>query len=170
VHYKLNKQIDFSVGYTFAKNYRTFFTYNENDLWEQVQISHTSLKSKFKHRFRFEQRFIDLILHDTNANYFKEGIDFKMRFRYRFTWGVPLIKISGKKYLYLTAFDEIWLNTDSGIVPKSLNQNWFYSGLSYPIFKNTLLGFGYLNDYATVDEYNFRSNHILQTTIKYHFK
>jgi hypothetical protein len=168
VHYKHNETLDFSVGYSFAKNFSPSYNFNENNVWEQIVLSHTSGQSKFKHRFRFEQRFIDQIVQGVNADFTKDGTDFKMRFRYRFTWGMPLFKITENKKINATAFNEIWLNTNSGIVPKSLNQNWFYAGLSYPIFKNTSLGFGYMNDYASIGNNHFKSNHILQTTLKYH--
>ncbi len=164
VHYKYNDAVDLSVGYSFSKNFRENYNFNENNVWEQVILSHISGKSKFKHRFRLEQRFIDQVFELPN------GTDFKMRFRYRFTWGMPLLKIINNKKISITVFDEIWLNTNLGIVPKSLNQNWFYVGLSYPILKNTSLGLGYMNDYLPTGLNHFKSNHILQTTLKYHFK
>ncbi|QTD37246.1 DUF2490 domain-containing protein [Polaribacter batillariae] len=168
IHYNLNKTVDFAVGYTFAKNYRDTHNFNENDIWQQIMLSHASGKSNFKHRFRLEQRFIEQFVQLSNASFSENGTDFKMRFRYRFTWGMPLFKVTDTKKINLTAFDEIWLNTGSGIVPESINQNWFYVGISYPIFKNASLGMGYLNDYAPVGVNSFRNNNILQTTLKYH--
>ncbi len=166
-HYVANKTLDIAAGYTYSRNFRNTSNFNENDIWEQLLLSHHSGASSFKHRFRFEQRFIDKVVEQPNGGFTTDGTNFKMRFRYRFTWGIPLFKIKDNKKLSLTAFDEIWLNTEEGIVPRSVNQNWFYSGVSYPIFKNASLGMGYMNAYAPVSN-GFSSNHILQTTLKYH--
>lgn len=168
VHYKYNNTLEFSAGYSYAKNFGVSYDINENNVWEQVLLSHTSGKSKFKHRFRFEQRFIDQLVEIDNGVFTKVNDDFKMRFRYRFTWGMPLVKVSKNKHIDIAVFDEVWLNTDSGIVPKSLNQNWFYVGVSYPILKKASLGIGYMNDYVPLNDDSFKSNHILQTTLKYH--
>lgn len=169
-HYKYNETVDFAVGYTYSRNYRNTRNFNENDAWEQMQLSHKSNKSSFKHRFRLEQRFIEKVVQTPNGNYDIEGINFKMRFRYRFTWSMPLFKITEGKSIGITAFDEIWLNTDKGIVPKQINQNWFYAGLSYPLFKKASIGIGFLDAFAPVgnSNHNFINNNILQTTIKYH--
>ncbi|WP_438423555.1 DUF2490 domain-containing protein [Aquimarina macrocephali] len=168
IHYKSNETLDFAVGYSFAKNYKPTHNFNENNVWEQVTLSHMSGKSNFKHRFRFEQRFIDQVT-EVTPNVFKTNeTDFKMRFRYRFTFQIPLFTVYGNTKVKGVVFDEIWLNTDSGIVPKSLNQNWFYVGLSYPILKNTFIGLGYMNDYVSTTTNHFRNNHILQTTLKFH--
>ena len=131
-------------------------------------LSHGSGKSKFKHRFRFEQRFVDRFLQQPAGEFLKDGTDFLMRFRYRFTWSTPLFTIQEGKKVNLSVFDEIWLNTEEGIVPKSLNQNWFYVGVGYPIFENASFGIGYMNDYAPLGSDRYRSNHVLQTTLKYH--
>lgn len=167
IHYKFNTTLDFGIGYSFAKNYRATHNFNENNVWEQVTLSHTSGNSNFKHRFRFEQRFIEQFV-EVTPNVFKANeTDYKMRFRYRFTFQIPLFTVYNNTKIKAAVFDEIWLNTDSGIVPKSLNQNWFYVGISYPILKNTSIGLGYMNDYMPTADH-FRSNQILQTTLKFH--
>lgn len=168
LHYKYNETVDFAVGYTYSRNYRTSLNFNENDAWEQVMLSHRSNKSLFKHRFRFEERFIDRVVLMPNKTYGGDGTDFKMRFRYRFTWGMPLIKVEEGRYIGIAAFDEIWLNTNKGIVPRGINQNWFYAGLSYPISKTASIGMGYMDAYAPNGNNGFSNNHILQATLKYH--
>lgn len=169
VHYKLNKTVTLSAGYTYSRNYKPNKKFNENDAWEQLMLSHKSGKSSFKHRFRLEQRFIDNIVQVPNGDFVKDGTNFGMRFRYRFTWSMPLIRVKNDKSIGITAFDEIWLNTEKGIVPRSVNQNWFYAGLSYPLSKKTSIGIGYLDAYAPIGGgHNFVDNHILQTTLKYH--
>ncbi len=169
IHYKLDKSVDLSVGYTYAKNFRQNINFVENGTWEQFMLTQHHGKSTFKHRFRLEQRFIDQVIKQADNSYGIGSTDFKMRLRYRFTWGIPLFKVSENKHVSFTAFDEVWLNTNKGIKPKSLNQNWFYVGLSYPIFKNASIGMGYLNTYAPKGANIFSCNNVLQTTFKYHF-
>lgn len=167
VNYKLNEVVSFSVGYTYAKNYRNEFDFNEHNAWEQVMLSHSSGASSFKHRFRFEQRFVDEFTQQPTGEFLKDETDYLHRFRYRFTWSMPLITVQEGKKISVSVFDEIWLNADEGIVPRSLNQNWFYIGLAYPISNNAAFELGYMNDYAPLGANQYRSNHVLQTTLKY---
>ena len=168
IHYKLNKTVDLSAGYSFLKNYHTTRDFNENNVWQQLLLSHHSGSSKFKHRFRLEERFIEQINQLPSGAYVTDGAEFAMRLRYRFTYNLPLITVVDTKKISLTVFDEIWLNTDKGIVPKSINQNWFYAGISYPILKKGSLGVGFMSDYAPLGNDTYRTNNILQTTLKYH--
>ena len=164
LHYKFNKDTRFTLGYTFVKNYRNTVTFNENNIWEQFALTHSSFNSKFNHHFRFEQRFIQQIINTNSIN----GTKFAMRFRYRFTWIIPLFKLTESKKITFTFFDEIWLNTQKGIVPRSLNQNWFYMGLGYPILKNVSVAMGYMSVYSPILNNYFTNNNIMQTTLKYH--
>lgn len=165
-HAILNKNIDISIGYAFLNNYRDHYQFVENNISQQVLISQKIGKSSIKHRFRYEQRFIENYVKISDAAYQKEGVNFRTRFRYRFIWSISLIKLKTKT-LKLTAFDEIWLHTGEGIIPKSLQQNWFYTGFSFPILKKTSLSMGYLNSYSSSGTNQYTSNHILQTTLVY---
>lgn len=176
IHYKLNETVDFAIGYSYLRNYQyspqsTPADINEHNIWEQVSLNHQSGSVKFQHRFRFEQRFIDNLKSfdepvSGQKSYTKEGTKRSNRFRYRFMTKIPLFKISDKQIL-AELYDEIWLNEGkSGILPKSLNQNWLYGGIDYPLTNKLTLGVGYLNDYIKVGN-DYESNHILQTTISY---
>ncbi len=170
-HYKYNETVDFAVGYSYWQNFKPTANFNENDAWQQMKLSHKSSKSSFKHRFRLEQRFIDSIAQNTSGDFIKDGTNFSLRFRYRFTWSRPLIKVKDNKHISVTIFDEIWLNIEKGIVPRSVNQNWFYVGLSYPIGKKASIGLGYLDTVSPKGGgHNFVDNHVLQATMKYHIK
>lgn len=174
LHYKLNKEVDFAVGYSYVRNYAysdysTPIDANENNVWEQVTLSHSSGKVKFSHRFRFEQRFVDDVVITANG-YETEGNIFVNRVRYRFTTTVPLFKISENMPISGEFFDEIWVNEKTeGVVPTSLNQNWFYVGIGLPLTKKMTMSVGYLNDYTELKGNSHESNNILYTTIKYKF-
>ncbi|WP_103070089.1 DUF2490 domain-containing protein [Aquimarina sediminis] len=164
IHYRPFEAVDFSVGYSFAKNFRTIKKINENNVWQQVSFLNHLGKSKFDHRFRFEERFIEQPFPLSSDSATK----FATWFRYRFTWKIVLLKVTEIKKISFIAFDEIWLNTEKGIVPRAVNQNWFYTGIAYPIIKNGSLGIGVMSDYTPLENNTSITNSIMQTTLKYH--
>jgi len=172
VHYKPNTTYDFSIGYSYIKNY-AFSDFsnpinaNEHNIWQQIALSHSSGKIKFIHRFRLEERFIDNIIIPSEGNYAIDGTNYKNRFRYRVTLKRPILKVKDKKYISLKIFDELWMNLNKGIRPKNFNQNWFYVGLDYPLDKQFTLSMGYHNIGLKGNSNTFITNHILQTTVSY---
>ncbi len=170
VHYKPDEIYDFSLGYSYIRNYSfsdfsTPINANEYNIWEEVQLSHAGKRLKFKHRFRLEERFIDKIVQPSVGVYSIKGTSYNNRFRYRFTLTRPLIKLSGTKSISLQIFDELFINLDKGIRPKSFNQNWFYLGLGYPITSKIRMGMGYHNIGLKSGNNRLITNHILQTTV-----
>lgn len=170
IHYKVTKGVKIGGGYSYIKNYRETIDFQENNVWEEVVLSSVYGKSSVKHRFRMEHRFIETVLQDNTGGFSIGDTEFSNRFRYRLSWTIPLVTVTEDKKLKLAVFDEVWLLTEKGIVPRSLNQNWFYVGLSYPLIKGGSLGIGYMNDHGPIGNSNHRSNHILQTTFKYRIK
>ena len=170
LHYTPNATYDFSVGYSFVRNY-AFSEFsvpinaNEHNIWEQVALSHKEGKFSFNHRFRFEQRFIDNIVSQTNGDFGIDGTNYANRFRYRITISRPIFKISEDKSVSIKFFDEIFLSLDDGLEPTDLNQNWFYLGLSTPITKIISLGLGYQHIGLTNANEVFISDDILATSI-----
>lgn len=170
-HYKPNTTYDFSFGYSYIKNY-TFSDFsspinaNEHNIWQQIGLSHSHKKLKFNHRFRLEERFIDKIISSSEELFTVDGTNYNNRFRYRITLNRPLFKMK-EASISLVVFDEIWLNLDKGIRPKSFNQNWFYTGVDYPLNKHFTLGMGYQNIALQGNEDIFITNHLLQTTVSY---
>ena len=82
------------------------------------------------HRYRFEQRFVES--------------DFKMRFRYFLGLKVSLQNNEdGNNPLYLSAYNEIFLNTKSAI----FDRNRLYGGLGYQFSKQLRLEIGYMNQF-----------------------
>jgi len=169
LHFNLNDNVEFAAGYSYIKNYNETLDFSENNVWEQLTLSHNSGTFNFSHRFRYEQRFIQQVVSSSNGNFEIDGTNHTNRLRYRITTSFPLFNIVEDKKLSGVVFDEIWLNQDKGIVPRSLNQNWFYVGVSYPIFDNANLDLGYMSAYAPLGGDFYANNHILQTTFKYTF-
>lgn len=170
VHYKPNATFDFSLGYSFIRNYNYAefsvpIDANEHNIWEQIALSHKEGKYGFNHRFRFEQRFIDNIVALSDGGFAIEGTNFANRFRYRFAVTRPLFKISSDKTLNIKFFDEIFLSLDDGLEPVDLNQNWVYLGVTFPISKSVNLGLGYHHIGLTSGNEVFVSEDILATNI-----
>ena len=85
------------------------------------------------HRYRFEQRFVE--------------DDFKLRLRYFLGVNIPLqYREDGKNPLYLSMYNEVFLNTESSV----FDRNRVYGGLGYKFSKNLRLELGYMNQFFEV--------------------
>ncbi|WP_240475138.1 DUF2490 domain-containing protein [Neotamlana sedimentorum] len=121
-------------GYILSENYvdnsdnKTSVT--EHRIYQQF-ISKQNIGSvSLSHRYRFEQRFVES--------------DFKMRFRYFLSAKVPLCKPeNGNSKFYLSAYNEIFLNTKTSI----FDRNRLYGGLGYNLSKNVRIEAGYMNQF-----------------------
>lgn len=127
-----NSNILFGYGYILSENYvqqtDDKVSVNEHRIFQQF-ISKQSIGSvKLNHRYRFEQRFIE--------------DDFKMRFRYFLGLNVPIGKSESNRY-YLSAYNEIFLNTESAI----FDRNRLYGGLGYTVNKSIRIEVGYMNQF-----------------------
>lgn len=172
IHYKPADVYDFALGYSYIRNY-SFADFsspinaNEHNVWEEVELRHTLIRLKFNHRFRLEERFIDKLVQPSEGVLNIDGTTYNNRFRYRFTLTRPLIKLNETENISFQIFDELFINLDQSVRPKSFNQNWFYIGLSYPITSKMALGMGYHNIGLNGGNDTFITNHILQTTVSY---
>lgn len=121
-------------GYILSENYLgdtdTKESVNEHRIFQQF-ISKQHIGSVgLNHRYRFEQRFVE--------------DDFKMRFRYFLAFKVPFkTKEGNQSKLYLSAYNEIFLNTESSV----FDRNRVYGGLGYTLNENLRLEAGYMNQF-----------------------
>ncbi len=129
-----NNNILLGYGYILSENYvgdtDEKVSVNEHRIFQQFITKQNVGKVGLNHRYRFEQRFVE--------------DDFRMRFRYFLGINVPLqYKEGGKNPLYLSAYNEIFLNTESSI----FDRNRVYGGLGYKFSDNLRLELGYMNQY-----------------------
>jgi len=129
-----NNNLLLGYGYILSENYigttdeKT--SVNEHRIFQQFTTKQTFWKIKLSHRYRFEQRFVE--------------DDFKLRFRYFLGINVPLMKKeSDKNTLYLSAYNEIFLNTESSV----FDRNRVYGGLGYHLSNSIKLEIGYMNQF-----------------------
>jgi hypothetical protein len=123
------------VGDTSEKN-----TVNEHRIFQQFTSKQKIGAVSLSHRYRFEQRFVES--------------DFKMRLRYFLAFKVPILKteeIASK--LYLSAYNELFLNTKSAV----FDRNRVYGGFGYQINKNIRVEAGYMTqlfETSSRDQFN----------------
>lgn len=134
-----NNNVLLGYGYILSRNFigntDDTETVNEHRIFQQYTTKQNVGSVSLNHRYRFEQRFIES--------------DFRLRFRYFLSLNIPLgRKILDennidKRKIYLSAYNEIFLNGDSAI----FDRNRVYGGLGYKLSKNVRLELGYLNQF-----------------------
>jgi len=136
VGYNVNDKNNVLLGYGYilSENYigesEDKIAINEHRVFQQYTTKQDIGKVSLSHRYRLEQRFVEE--------------DFKLRFRYFLSLKIPLkIKETGTSPLYLSAYNEIFLNSKSSI----FDRNRVYGGLGYNISKNIKIEVGYMNQF-----------------------
>lgn len=121
-------------GYILSKNYvgdtDDKISVNEHRIFQQFVSKQKIGSVGLSHRYRFEQRFVE--------------DDFKMRFRYFLAFKIPFkTKEKQESKFYLSAYNEIFLNTQSSV----FDRNRVYGGLGYTVSKVLRLELGYMNQF-----------------------
>ncbi|MGJ8591662.1 MAG: DUF2490 domain-containing protein [Aquaticitalea sp.] len=127
-----NTNLLFGYGYILSENYigdtDEKFQVNEHRIYQQLITKQKFKNVSFQHRYRLEERFVE--------------DDFRMRFRYFLNVNVPLTKKETNNW-YLSAYNEIFLNTESSI----FDRNRLYGGLGYKISSSVRVEVGYMNQF-----------------------
>ena len=129
-----NNNLLLGYGYILSENYSgdtdDKVSVNEHRIFQQFTTKQKIGKVGLSHRYRFEQRFVE--------------DDFKMRLRYFLGINIPLqYKEDGKNPLYLSMYNEIFLNTESAV----FDRNRVFGGLGYKFSKTLRLELGYMNQF-----------------------
>lgn len=107
---------------------------NEHRIYQQFITKQSIGRVKLQHRYRFEQRLIE--------------DDFRLRFRYFLSFNIPLNqKEMNNKTIYLSSYNEIFLNTEDNI----FDRNRLYGGLGYQLNKTIRFELGYMNQFLNND-------------------
>ena len=171
IHYKLEKAVDFALGYSYIKNYNysnfsTPIDVIEHNTFQQLTINHQLSKYTFNHRLRFEERFQQNVVEFEPDRYEIEGTKYKNRFRYKFQIAIPLKIFNPNKKLNFVVYDEAHLDFGNGLRPEKLDQNWMFFGVSFSATKDIKIRSGYHDIYIN-RENNSINNQIWETTITY---
>lgn len=129
-----NNNLLLGYGYILSENYigetDDKISVNEHRIFQQFTTKQNLGKVGLSHRYRFEQRFVE--------------DDFKMRFRYFLGIKIPLhYKEEGENPLYLSVYNEIFLNTKSSV----FDRNRVFGGLGYKFSDNLRFELGYMNQF-----------------------
>ncbi|WP_290699025.1 DUF2490 domain-containing protein [Lacinutrix sp.] len=129
-----NNNLLLGYGYILSENYigetDEKVSVNEHRIFQQFTTKQKIGKVGLSHRYRFEQRFVE--------------DDFRMRLRYFLGINIPLqYKEDGKNPLYLSAYNEIFLNTESSV----FDRNRVYGGLGYKFSNALRMELGYMNQF-----------------------
>ncbi|WP_397363982.1 DUF2490 domain-containing protein [Olleya sp. R77988] len=129
-----NNNLLLGYGYILSENYvgntDNKVSVNEHRIFQQFTTKQKVGKISLSHRYRFEQRFVES--------------DFKMRFRYFLGLKIPLqYKEDGSNPFYLSAYNEIFLNTKSSV----FDRNRVYGGLGYTFSPALRMELGYMNQF-----------------------
>jgi hypothetical protein len=149
LNYHLNSNIFFTAGYCFVQTdpYGEFpvkASYPEHRLWEQMQIKTQLQNTEWTGRFRLEQRFSQLPVNMAGV-WTPDTAVYTNRFRLLNRFSMPFkgSKIEDKS-LYITAYDELFINFGERVGMNLLDQNRAYIALGYKIPKIGRLEVGYM--------------------------
>ena len=173
LNYRIKDNFTLTSGYdwvvTFPK--QNLYNFAEHRLFEQFTIKNKIGRFNIKHRYRLEQRFIEnLKLNDDNY-YVSNGVRFRQRIRYRLVLTVPLNHSSMiDKTLFLSIFDEIFVNIGKGIAKKPLDQNWLNISMGWKFNSKTSIKIGYQNQYLIKGNgLDIEDNHIFSVSFNHNF-
>lgn len=137
VQYALFDNLTVGTGYAFVHTEqfeKPNNPFTENRIFQDVLTNQKIATATVKHRFRFEQRFI-------------ENQDFKSRFRYQLGLDIPLYQNTEKNQnLYATMYNEVFMNTDkSSRKANVFDRNRLYFGVGFKVNKDLGFQVGWMN-------------------------
>jgi hypothetical protein len=116
-------------------------TINENRVYQEALLPQKIGSRVFlRHRFRYEQRWID-------------GQDFRTRFRYAIFMNIPFNRDDlGKGAWYLSLYNEIFINGErdigNGRTVELFDRNRFYAAVGYSLSDRLKLQTGFMHQYT----------------------
>lgn len=126
-----NNNLLLGYGYILSQNYTgnadEKVDVQEHRIYQQfITKQNINDRVSIQHRYRFEQRFVE--------------DNFKVRFRYFLGLNIPL---NSEKKLYLSAYNEIFLNSKDNV----FDRNRLYGGLGYRVSGDFRFELGYMNQF-----------------------
>ncbi len=151
IDYHLNKDVEFSVGYSLLLNepyepYDQLYASTEHNIWEQALLFHRVGGVVMQHRFREEHRWVEGFAEEDDE-IVDLGYQFNNRFRYRFTISFNLLKLDEEKgsAIFANLFDEIWIFQNDNLMFTQFARNWLYMGLGYKFNDSANIQLAYMN-------------------------
>jgi hypothetical protein len=131
-----NNNLLIGYGFILSENYigdtDDKVSVNEHRIYQQFITKQQFKRISVQHRYRFEQRFVEE--------------NFKLRFRYFLAFNMPITKKEMiDKTVYLSAYNEVFLNTETDV----FDRNRLYGGLGYKLNKTIRFELGYMNQFLS---------------------
>jgi hypothetical protein len=105
----------------------------ENRLFQDIDLRHNVSRLSIRHRYRFEERFI-------------ENQPFAFRLRYAVFVNIPINrKEIVAKTFYIPLWNEVFINAQG--IP--FDRDWLYGGIGYQIMDNLGIQLGAMNQFQT---------------------
>jgi hypothetical protein len=173
INYHINNQTYFTLGYCFVQTepYGAFpvkLSFPENRLWQQVQCRNQVGKLELINRIRLEQRFSKLPTYNIALSKYEVGdAIYTNRARFFLRTSVPFKgKTIGENSLYLTAFNELFVNFGKNVQTNLLDQNRLYLALGFKLPKLGRLELGFLEQtLVKPDGIKIENNHTMQIAL-----
>lgn len=140
VTYSPNSNVKLTFGYgniTTGEFGDSNETSNESRIYQEALLPHKiSNRIYLKHRFRYEQRWV-------------ENQDFRTRYRYNIFVNIPLNQPNlNKNAVYLSFYNELFINGQkdigNGREVELFDRNRLYGALGYALKDNLKIQFGYM--------------------------
>ena len=116
-------------------------------------------KIRVSHRLRLEERFQTTWNPEADAYTF-EQLQFRTRFRYRFTVNIPL-----QEHWFIQLFDELWIGSGATMGQVAFDRNWLSAGVGYRFSDHVSLSLAYLHQYVKHHQDLYEQHHTLQVTL-----
>ena len=170
INYHLGPQAFVTAGYCFVETYpygafAVKAAFPEHRFWEQLQIKTNLKRWEWVSRFRLEQRFSQLPVLSSATNVW-EPVDavYTNRFRSLNRFSFPLTAKTMRDHaLYLSAYNEFFINFGRNAGANIFDQNRAYLALGYVFPKWGRLEIGYMEQtLIKPDGIRMENNHTVQ--------
>ena len=152
-------------GTAYSQTFEQYFT--EQRLWEQINTTQRAGDFNLHWRLRIEQRFVEKLSLNASRDVVSDGYRYGNRLRLgnRTTFDLGKNK-EAKNMLYLTGFEELFLNVASPDINKNFfDQSFIMVAIGLAHEKHTRFEVGYLNHFLNPYNRPHTMNHVLQVAL-----
>jgi len=165
--YKLPMGVKISPAYVFTftspygKQTPTSYEFSEHRPFEQLAYKSKLGRLDVFHRYRLEQRFIELKSLNGNGDFVIDKWEFRHRIRYRLLVNLPLNnKELIDKTFFMQFWDELFIGFGKNVKKNMFDQNRLFGGFGYRFNAKTSIVTGYLyQGILKSDGVRFENNH-----------
>jgi hypothetical protein len=154
LEYEINPKVSVMWGYAWIKTFPygsqpVLHEFNENRLFEQLNLKDKIGRFEIQHRYRLEQRWLEQYAKNATNDIVQVDPVYRNRIRYRAMAMVPLSrKEMGDNTLFLNVNNELFVGFGKGIAKNPIDQNRLIAALGWRFNAQTNVQVGYLNQFV----------------------